>query len=68
MVKKHTGSRGVAEPAALLAANTSELTITKQKYTEDGVNRFMTFAAARIPHAPRAPRLQGMETPNGRTL
>ncbi len=61
MVKKHTGSRGVAEPAALLAANANELTITKQKYTEEGVGRFMTFAAARIPYASRAPQLQGSE-------
>lgn len=52
-VKKHTGTRGVAEPAALLGAQASELTITKQKYTQEGAGRSMTFAVARISHQPR---------------
>jgi cobalt-precorrin 5A hydrolase len=53
MVKKHVGTRGVAEPAALLAAGAERLLVRKQVYTEDGAGRSMTFAVARIPHAPR---------------
>lgn len=46
MVHKHVGTRGVAEPAALLAGG--ELIVPKQKYTEDGANRSMTLAVARM--------------------
>jgi cobalt-precorrin 5A hydrolase len=53
MVKKHVGTRGVAEPAALLAAGARELAVRKQVYTEDGAGRSMTFAVARAPFAAR---------------
>lgn len=46
-VKQHVGSRGVAEPAALLAAGVEELLIPKQIYTEPGAGRSMTLAVAR---------------------
>jgi cobalt-precorrin 5A hydrolase len=49
-VARHVGSRGVAEPAALLAAGARELLVPKQIYTEAGAGRSMTFAVARIPH------------------
>src|SRR5439155_16253714 len=42
MVKKHVGTRGVAEPAALLAAGARELVVPKQVYTETGAGRSMT--------------------------
>ncbi len=54
MVKKHVGTRGVAEPAALRSSGASELVITKQIYTEEGAGRSMTLAVARIPFAKRA--------------
>jgi cobalt-precorrin 5A hydrolase len=53
VVEKHVGSRGVAEPAALLVAGAETLLVPKQIYTEPGAGRSMTFAVARIPHAPR---------------
>lgn len=53
-VKRHVGSRGVAEPAALKAAGASVLAVPKQIYTEDGAGRSMTFAVARIPFAGRS--------------
>ena len=53
MVKKHVGTRGVCEPAALLAAGTSELLVPKQVYTEEGAGRSMTLAVARVPFARR---------------
>ena len=53
MVKKHVGTRGVAEPAALLAARASSLVVEKQVYTEEGAGRSMTFAVARLPFAAR---------------
>jgi cobalt-precorrin 5A hydrolase len=53
-VKRHVGTRGVAEPAALLAAGASRLTVAKQTYTEDGAGRAMTFAVARVPFAARS--------------
>jgi cobalt-precorrin 5A hydrolase len=53
MVMKHVGTRGVAEPAALLAAGASELVVPKQIYTEEGAGRSMTFAVARRPFARR---------------
>jgi cobalt-precorrin 5A hydrolase len=52
-VQRHVGTRGVAEPAALLAAGASSLTVAKTVYTEPGVGRSMTFAVARVPHPPR---------------
>ncbi len=52
-VKRHVGTRGVAEPAALLAAGAPKLVVPKQTYTEDGAGRSMTFAVARIPFAKR---------------
>ncbi len=52
-VKRHVGTRGVAEPAALRAAGASELLVPKQIYTEPGAGRSMTFAVARVPHAAR---------------
>src|SRR4051812_44930895 len=52
-VKKHVGTRGVAEPAALLASGAHELVVPKQIYTEPGAGRSMTLAVARIPFAPR---------------
>jgi cobalt-precorrin 5A hydrolase len=53
-VKKHVGTRGVAEPAALLAAGAKKLLVAKQTYTEEGAGRSMTFAVARIPFEKRS--------------
>jgi len=53
-VKKFVGTRGVAEPAALLAAGAAKLLVPKQTYTEDGAGRSMTFAVARVPFAKRS--------------
>ncbi len=53
MVAKHVGTRGVAEPAALLAAGAERLALTKQIYTEAGAGRSMTLAVARIPFPSR---------------
>lgn len=47
-VKKHTGSRGVAEPAALRAANASRLLMPKKSYKEPTDVHNMTMAIARI--------------------
>lgn len=52
-VRRHVGSRGVAEPAALLAAGARALLVPKQSYTEAGAGRSMTLAVARIPFPPR---------------
>jgi cobalt-precorrin 5A hydrolase len=52
-VKRHVGSRGVSEPAALLAAGASRLLVPKRAYTEEGAGRSMTFAVARVPFAKR---------------
>jgi cobalt-precorrin 5A hydrolase len=46
MVRKHVGTRGVAEPAAILAGG--ELIVPKQIYTEDGAGRSMTLAVSRV--------------------
>ncbi len=46
-VKRYVGSRGVSEPAALLAAGVEELLVPKQIYTEPGAGRSMTLAVAR---------------------
>jgi cobalt-precorrin 5A hydrolase len=53
VVERHEGTRGVSEPAALLAAGADRLLVGKQIYTEPGVGRSMTLAVARIPFAPR---------------
>lgn len=61
LVMKHVGTRGVAEPAAQLAAGAivpsalgaAELIVPKQIYTEEGAGRSMTFAVARVPFAKR---------------
>jgi cobalt-precorrin 5A hydrolase len=53
MVQRHVGTRGVAEPAALLAAGAERLVVPKQIYTEPGAGRSMTLAVARIPFAKR---------------
>ena len=53
VVKRHVGTRAVAEPAALLAAGASKLLVAKQTYTETGADRSMTLAVARIPFASR---------------
>lgn len=54
MVKRHVGTRGVAEPAALRSAGATALLVPKEVYTEPGVGRSMTIAVARIPFAKRA--------------
>jgi cobalt-precorrin 5A hydrolase len=54
VVKRHVGTRGVAEPAALLAAGATELVVAKHSYTEPDSGRAMTLAVARIPFARRA--------------
>ncbi len=48
-VRRHVGTRAVAEPAALLASGAGRLLVPKQVYTEPGAGRSMTLAAARIP-------------------
>lgn len=53
VVRRHVGTRGVAEPAALLAAGAARLAVAKQVYTEDGVGRSLTVAVARIEHPAR---------------
>src|SRR6478736_2507749 len=53
-VRGFVGTRGVSEPAALLAAGASQLLVPKQRYTEDGAGRSMTLAVAEIPFAKRA--------------
>lgn len=52
-VKRFVGTRGVAEPAALLASGAPRLLVPKQVYTEPDAGRSMTFAAARIPFTAR---------------
>jgi cobalt-precorrin 5A hydrolase len=53
MVLKHVGTRGVSEPAALLAAGASSLLVRKQVYTEESAGRSMTLAVARVPFTTR---------------
>ncbi len=48
-VMRYVGTRGVAEPAALLCAGAERLLVPKQPYTEPGAGRSMTLAVARIP-------------------
>jgi cobalt-precorrin 5A hydrolase len=52
-VERHVGTRGVAEPAALLAAGACRLLVPKQIYTEEGAGRSMTLAVARAPFPKR---------------
>lgn len=54
MVEKHVGTRGVSEPAALLAAGTRELLIPKTIYKEPAIGRTMTVAVARRSFATRS--------------
>lgn len=54
VVKRHVGARGVAEPAALLAAGAARLLVAKQSYTEPDAGRAMTLAVARIPFPTRS--------------
>jgi cobalt-precorrin 5A hydrolase len=53
-VKTFVGTRGVCEPAALLASRATRLLVPKQKYTEEAAARSMTLAVAEIPYAPRS--------------
>jgi cobalt-precorrin 5A hydrolase len=52
-VKTFVGTRGVSEPAALMAAGASALLVPKQTYTEPGAGRTMTMAVARVPFQSR---------------
>ncbi len=52
-VQKHVGTRGVSEPAAILASGAPRLLVPKQIYTEPGAGRSMTFAVARVPFRKR---------------
>jgi cobalt-precorrin 5A hydrolase len=52
-VKSFVGTRGVSEPAALIAAGARQLLVPKQRYTEDGAGRSLTLAVAEIPFAKR---------------
>jgi cobalt-precorrin 5A hydrolase len=52
-VKRHVGTRAVAEPAALLGAGAATLLVPKQSYTEPGAGRSMTLAVARVPFRKR---------------
>lgn len=58
VVRRHVGTRGVAEPAALLGAGADRLLVPKTVYTEPMAGRSMTFAVARIPFAARGARAQ----------
>jgi cobalt-precorrin 5A hydrolase len=53
-VKAFVGTRGVCEPAALLAASARRLLVPKQRYTEDGAGRSVTVAVAEVPFAKRS--------------
>jgi cobalt-precorrin 5A hydrolase len=59
VVQRHVGTRGVCEPAALLAAGAGRLTVPKQIYTEPGAGRSMTLAVARIPFPKRQETTHG---------
>ena len=52
-VMRYVGTRGVAEPAALLCAGAERLLVPKQPYTEPGAGRSMTLAVARVPSSKR---------------
>jgi cobalt-precorrin 5A hydrolase len=53
MVQKHVGTRGVSEPAALLAAGACELLVPKTIYKEPDIARSMTVSVARRSFAAR---------------
>jgi len=53
-VMRYVGTRGVAEPAALLCAGAERLLVPKQPYTEPDAGRSMTLAVARVPFSKRA--------------
>ncbi len=53
-VQRYVGTRGVAEPAALLGAGATTLLVPKRIYTEPGAGRSMTLAVARIPYPARS--------------
>jgi cobalt-precorrin 5A hydrolase len=59
MVQRHVGTRGVSEPAALLAAGADRLLVPKQIYTEPGAGRSMTLAVTRIPFPKRTELAHG---------
>lgn len=65
VVRRHVGTRGVAEPAALLQAGAQRLLVPKRRYTEEGAGRSMTLAVTEIPFAHRLPHasLPGASTP-----
>lgn len=48
-VRRHVGTRGVCEPAALLASGARALAVEKQVYTEPSAGRSMTLSVARVP-------------------
>ncbi|MHB8384164.1 MAG: cobalt-precorrin 5A hydrolase [Candidatus Binataceae bacterium] len=52
-VMRYVGTRGVAEPAALLCAGAERLLVPKRPYTEPGAGRSMTLAVARVPFSKR---------------
>jgi len=53
VVKSFVGTKGVAEPSALLTAGAQELVVVKQIYKEPEIPRSMTVSVARIPFAAR---------------
>jgi cobalt-precorrin 5A hydrolase len=53
VVRRHVGTRAVAEPAALLAAGAKRLLVAKRKYSEPDCEQSMTMAVARLPHPSR---------------
>lgn len=62
-VKTFVGTRGVCEPAALIAAGATRLLVPKQKYTEEGAGRSMTLAVAEIPFPKRVVGAHAGATP-----
>lgn len=58
-VQRHVGTRGVAEPAALLGAGAERLLVPKRVYTEPGAGRSMTVAVARVPFPRRTEATHG---------
>lgn len=57
-VRFFVGTRGVAEPAALLASSAERLAVPKRIYSEPGAGRSMTLAVARVPF-PKRPEAPG---------
>jgi cobalt-precorrin 5A hydrolase len=52
-VKRHVGTRGVCEPAALLCSGAARLLVPKRIYREPGSAHSMTLAIARVPFPQR---------------